>query len=442
MIKGKNFLITAVILLVWSSLSAQEDKWTLQECIDYALKNNINIQRNDLTIVQNRVSVDQSKADLFPSVNAQASHVYNYGQNVNPVTNLITDLDSRTNTFGLSASVTLFDGLANYNSIRQNNLLLGAAISDLEQAKNDVGLNVAQAYLQIIFNQELLEAAELQVESSKEQLRRTEILYRNGALPQQDYLQTQAQNASNEAQVVVRKNDLRLSRLQLMQLLLLPYDPNFSIVVPDIEPENTDPITLGSEEIFALALQTQPIVKASEERIKASEAGINVAKGSHYPSLQAFAGVDTRYNNQTTAFSFSEQLDNNLGQNIGFNLNIPIFNNFLVKQSVQNARINNERAKLDQTEIKINLRQEVEQAYLNAIAALETYKSSLQQVEALELAFKNIERQRDAGAVNVTDYVIIQNDYNSALSDMIRAKYDYLFRLEVLDFYQGKPIEL
>jgi len=436
--------ITLIIGLLLVSLIVQaqnEENWTLQECIDYALKNNITVKRSDLNIVQNKSSLSQSKADLLPSLNGRATHAYNFGQNVNPVTNLITDLDSRTNTFGVSANVTLFNGFTNYNTIKQNSFLVEASVADLTQAKNDIGLNVAQAYLQVIFNQELLEAAKLQFASSEEQARRTEIMVKNGALPLSEKLQAEAQKATNQTQVVNRQNDLNLAKLQLMQLLQLPYNPQFNIVVPDLEVEDLAPPTLDSEEVYEVALNTQPNIKAAALRIDASELGLSAAKGGRFPTLTAFVGVDTRYNNQNKAFTFSEQLDNNLGQNVGFSLNVPIFNNFRVNQSIQVARINYDRAKLNEMETKNNLRQQVEQAYLNAQAALQTYQSSERQVESTKLLFDNLTKQREAGAANITDLTVAQNNYNQAVSDFIRAKYDYIFKLKVLDFYQGKPLE-
>ncbi|MEQ8244353.1 TolC family protein [Fulvivirga sp.] len=439
----KYLKLLIFILLSSSTVFAQEAKqWTLQECVDYAIKNNISVKRSNLNIDQSLSNLNQSKADLAPSLNGRASHVYNFGQNVNPVTNLITDLDSRTNTFGLSANVTLFNGFANYNTIKQNNFLLEASITDLEQAKNDIGLNVAQAYLQVLFNQELLESATIQVASSAEQVRRTKVLVQNGALPMADQLQAIAQEATNESQLIARKNDLNLAKLQLMQLLQLPYDPNFSIFIPELSVEEVVPVTATSEEIYQLAFETQPIVKAAKLRIRASELGLEAAKGSRLPTITAFVGVDTRFNDQNTAFGFSEQLDNNLGQNLGFNLNVPIFNNFRVRQSVQVAKINKTRAEINDIEAKNTLRQQVEQAYLNVEAALQTYNGNQRQVESLELAYENVKKQREQGAVNITDFTILENDYNRAVSDLIRAKYDYIFKLKVLDFYQGKPLEL
>lgn len=438
---NKLKLLIGFLLITGLATAQDGDKWTLQECIDYALKNNINVKRSNLNIVQNEAALTQSKGQLAPSINGRASHAYNFGQNVNPVTNLITDLDSRTNTFGLSANVTLFDGFANYNTIKQNSFLVEASIADLIQAKNDVGLNVAQAYLQVIFTKELLEAARLQLSTSKEQARRTNILVENGALAIADKLQADAQLATNETNLINRQNDYNLAKLQLMQLIQLPYNPNFEIVVPELEPDNYSIPTLDSEAIYNEALTTQPIIKAAELRIEASELSLSAAKGGRLPSVTAFVGVDTRYNNQNEAFGFSDQLDNNLGQNVGFNLNVPIFNNFRVRQSIQVAKINNERAELNELETKNNLRQQVEQAYLNAQAALQTYRSSERQVESTKQLFDNLTKQREAGAANITDYTVAENNYNQALSDFIRAKYDYIFKLKILDFYQGKPLD-
>ena len=415
------------------------------ECVDYAMKNNINIKRSNLNVLQSRSSVDQSKADLLPSLNGRATHTYNYGKNQNPTTGVLEDFNARGNTFGVSANVMLFNGFANYNTIKQNSILLDAALADLEQAGNDVGLNVAQAYLQIIVNEELLRSSKIQLETSKEQLKRTAILVKAGSLAKLDELQALSQKALNETQVVNNENTLDLSKLQLMQLLQLPYDPNFSIVNPDLSPNDLDPVSATSTEIYEIALKTQPNIKSTELRIEASEAGLAAAKGSRLPTISGFVGVDTRYSGFAPVGlepnPFSDQLESNLGENVGFSLNIPIFNNYRVKQGIQNSAINKERATLNDIDTKNNLRQQIEQAYFNATAALKAYNSAEEQVRALKLTFENMEKQRDLGAINSTDFTLAQNNLSTAESDMIRAKYDYIFKLKILDFYQGKPLD-
>ncbi|MEX2335956.1 MAG: TolC family protein [Fulvivirga sp.] len=435
--------IFLIILLIYTHAGVAQDKqeWTLQECVNYALKNNISVKRSSLSVTQEQAALSQSKAALLPSLNGRASHTYNFGQNEDPTSGIIIDLDSRSNTLGVGADVTLFDGFSNYNRIKQNNLFLEASLADLEQARNDIGLNVAQAYLQIIFNIELLETAKTQLETTAEQVRRTKVLVSAGSLPLADQYEILAQQATDEANIVTRENELELSKLQLMQLLQLAYDPGFSIVIPDIDVDLA-PLDLDSEKIYDIALLNQPFIAASNLRVEAGEVGISVAKGAYMPSIYAFAAMDTRYIDRDRAFTFSDQLENNLGQNIGFQLNVPIFNNFRIRQSVQNATIARENAELNSIDARNNLREQVEQAYLNAKAALKSYSSSQNQVEALRIAFENIEKRRNAGGVTITDYTIALNNLTAAESDMIRAKFDYIFTRKILDFYQGKQIDL
>ncbi|MDH5476221.1 MAG: TolC family protein [Cyclobacteriaceae bacterium] len=446
---NKKILLLIIGIAISPFLFAQEktssEPWTLMECINYALKNNINIKRSNLNVLQNRSSVDQSKADLLPSLNGRATHTYNYGKNQNPATGVLEDFNARGNTFGLSANVTLYNGFTNYNTIKQNTILLDAILADLEQAKNDVGLNVARAYLQVIVNDELLRSSKIQLETSKEQLKRTAILVVAGSLAKLDELQALSQKALNESQVVNNENTLELSKLQLMQLIQLPYDPNFAIVIPDLNPNDFEPVLITSSEIYDIALNTQPNVKSTALRMAASEAGLAAAKGNRLPTISGFASIDTRYSGfSVPGFEpdpFSNQLESNLGQNLGFSLNVPIFNNYRVKQGIQNSTINKERATLNDIDTKNNLRQQIEQAYFNATAALKAYSSAEQQVDALKLTFENMEKQKHLGAINNTDFTLAQNNLSAAESDMIRAKYDYIFKLKILDFYQGKPLD-
>ncbi len=434
-----------LLLFAFPILSKSQDKvWTLVECIEYAQKNSIMVQRSYLTSNQNKAALDQSKAALGPSINASATHVYNYGRNINPATNEFIDFQSQSNTFGIQAGITLFNGLANYKSIKQSNLLLSASLESIEDAKNDVGLNVASSYLQILLNKELLQAARLQYANSNEQLQRTRKLVKYGSLPLSEELQLQAQTASNEARVVSAENDLELSRLQLMQMLLLPYDPNFDIEYPVIEvnENNQSELQLNPQKLYENALETQPDIKAAELNEEAQAVGVAIAKGGYFPTLSGFYGVDTRFFDGDQTFNFSEQLDNNLGQQLGFRLSVPIFNNLQVNQSIQNSKVRYENARLDAIDTKNQLRQDIERAYLNARASYNTYLSNQNQVESLRIAFENAEKSREAGANNVTDYTLAKNNLDAAESDLIRAKYDLIFKLKILDFYQGKPIQL
>lgn len=432
-------------LLYSQQTKPNNDPWTLKECIEYAYQNNINVKRSSLNLTQNQATLQQSKAELLPSLNASASNTYNFGKNQNPTNGNIEDFNARTNTFGISAGVVLFNGMANYNTIKQNNLMLESALADLEKTKNDIGLAVAQAYLLVLVNEELLNSAIVQLDNSNEQLSRTKKLVIAGSLAKLDELQALSQQATNETQVVGSTNNLNLSKLQLMQLLQLPYNPGFRIVNPDIELTGLEPLPSGTTAIYEMALQTQPQVKSTEFSIEASKASLAAAKGGRLPRISAFAGMDTRYSGFAPAGfepdAFSDQLDSNLGQNVGLSLSIPIFNNYRVKQSVQNSIINLERAELNDIDIKNGLRQEIEQAYFNAIAAYNSYNSAVKQVDALRLTYDNMTKQHEIGGINSTDYLLAQNNLTSAESDMIRAKYDYIFKTKILDFYQGKTLD-
>jgi outer membrane protein len=426
----KVFLFILVSFLIIQSGYSQgtNDPWTLEQCIEYALANNIRVKRSQLELEQTRANLNQSRASMVPSLNAFGNHTYAFGRTIDPVENRFVEQTIQSNTFGLNSDVIIFGGLQNQNAIKQNKVLSEANIAELEQAKNDVSINVARTYLTVLLNQELLENAKFQFNTTAEQVGRTQRLMEAGSVPRASFLEIKAQNATDELAVVNAENQLGISKLQLMQFLQLPYDPLFEVADPQVESAEGLMLPQSAGEIYEVALTTQPVMRSMNLRLQSAQLGETVARGGNFPSLIAFGNVNTYYTNRLDdVYSFSQQLDNNLGQNLGFRLNVPIFNNWRVKNDIQRARI---------------LIKNAEQAYLDARGASKRFTAVQNQVEALQEAFRVTEQRFNLGAANAVDYNVSRNNLNQAQSDMIRARYDFIFIMKVLDFYQGKALSL
>lgn len=443
---NKTIYLIFILLFFYSAGYSQNQNrqpWTLQQSIEYALTRNIRVMRSQLDLEQSRNMVNQSRAALFPTLNAFGTHSYAFGRTIDPVENRFVEQTIQTNQFSLNSDVTIFSGLQNQNQIRQSRLLAEANLAALEQARNDVSINVAGNYLQILLNKELLENARFQLNTSDEQLRRTEALLQAGAVAQAAFLEIRAQFATDELAVINAENQVDLSKLQLMQLLTLPYDPEFEVADPEVAEVEGLQLPATASQVYEDALVTQPIIRSMSYSLRSAQLGETIAKGGNFPSLSAFGNVNTYYTNRLDEFfSFTQQLDNHLGQNLGLRLNIPIFNNWRVRQDIQNSVIQRKNAEINTLETENNLRQEVEQAFLDAKAASKSYFAAQNQVEALQESFRATEQRFNVGAANAVEYNVSKNNLNRAESDLIRAKYDYIFRTKVLDFYQGKVLSL
>lgn len=443
---NKTIYLIFILLFFYSAGYSQNQNrqpWTLQQSIEYALTRNIRVMRSQLDLEQSRNMVNQSRAALFPTLNAFGTHSYAFGRTIDPVENRFVEQTIQTNQFSLNSDVTIFSGLQNQNQIRQSRLLAEANLAALEQARNDVSINVAGNYLQILLNKELLENARFQLNTSDEQLRRTEALLQAGAVAQAAFLEIRAQFATDELAVINAENQVDLSKLQLMQLLTLPYDPEFEVADPEVAEVEGLQLPATASQVYEDALVTQPIIRSMSYSLRSAQLGETIAKGGNFPSLSAFGNVNTYYTNRLDEFfSFTQQLDNHLGQNLGLRLNIPIFNNWRVRQDIQNSVIQRKNAEINTLETENNLRQEVEQAFLDAKAASKSYFAAQNQVEALQESFRATEQRFNVGAANAVEYNVSKNNLNRAESDLIRAKYDFIFRAKVLDFYQGKVLSL
>ncbi len=469
-------ILSTVTCLGW----AQEKRLlTLEECINIAVENNLTVQRSQLSLATAEVNLRQAKAQRYPTLNANGNFGYNWGRGIDPTTNQFTT--QRINFNGLSASTNmpLIQGLQTTNTIKQNKVDVEASKLDVQKATNDISLNIALTYLNVIFNKELVENARFQLASSEEQLDRTQKLVESGALPVSNELQLVSQVATNEVNLITAENNLDLAILDLKQALLLPPGEEIDIVIPEIAIDQAEIEESSVQEIYAIAIGNQPEIESADKRVESANLGLEVSRGALYPSLSLNGSMNTNYSDalrtfdvanitptglEPTAFEtasgeaiFEQQFDvelsgttvplstqyqDNLSKSLSVGLFIPIFNGFNTRSNIQRSKISVQQAEIAAVEQRNVLYQSIESAYRNALAAAKTYTASQRQVEALEETFRSIENQYNLGASNFTDYQVAANNLFQARSDLFRAKYDFVFRQKVLDFYQGKPLSL
>jgi outer membrane protein len=455
--------------------------WTLKECIDYALANNLDVQRSELTVESSEIDKVQAKMAMIPSLNASVSNNFNWGRSINPVTNEFTTQEIRSLSPNASSSVTLFNGFRIQNTIKQTNIGYLASEQDLLKSKNDVSLNVINLYINVIFNKELTENAKSQLRSSQQQLERTRKQVAAGALPKSNELNLDAQVATNEVNVITNENLLNLSLLQLKQALQLPGSTALDVEVPELSVEDLV-LDQSSQQVFEIAKLSMPEIKSADLKVRASYYGVKAARGQLYPRLSLNANINSNYSSANDAprltpdggsetqlitvgywdnagsqvpvfreqtiptgtmsdgYGYSDQLNDNLFRSVGISLSIPLFNGYQARGGVRRAEITRLNAEISAKQVNQALRQNVESAFNDANAASKSYQANVRQVQAREEAYRMTSQRYELGAANYVEYQVAENDLFQAKSDLTRAKYNFIFRKKLLDFYQGKPL--
>ncbi len=472
----KGLITASILVFALFTLSAQSPRLlTIEECVYIAIENNLTIKRSKLDLENSKVGLLQSRAAQLPNANLQASYGSNWGRSIDPTTNDFISQQITSSGFGGSSNVTLFNGFQLMNGMKQSKVNVEASEYNLEKATNDISLNVASFYLNVIFNKELVENAQYQLESSQSQLDRTKRLVALGSLPLSSELQLASQVATNEVTLINQQNALDIALLNLKQALLIPSSEEIDIVVPEIELDPVSVLDFTPEELYGIAEQNQPEIKSADLNVESAQLGLRISSGAQYPSLGLGGGFSTNYSDAFDSrpnvdgpvelqpsgavtssgeavlfpqftefenFGFSDQYNENLSWRLGIQLNIPLFNGLSTHSNIQRSKIFLQQAEISSVEQRNTLRQQIETAHTNAVAASKAYEASIRQVEALEETFRSVENQYNLGAANFTDYQVASNNLFGARSDLVRAKYDYIFKMEILDFYQGKPISL
>lgn len=430
-----------LVCLSGTMWTTAQESWTLNRCIEYAVTHNLNIKKQEAVRDQQAIQLNTARLSRLPDLNGGASHTFNFGRGLNEQ-NTYTDRNTQQTSFNLSTNVPLFTGMQIPNSIALNKLNLQASINDLEKAKEDISVQVTSAFLEVLFNEELYKVAFGQVELSKEQLARIERLNELGKAAVSEVYEAKARVAQDELSMVQSDNNYKLSLLALSQLLELPAPEGFSVASPQSEPDFAVP--LSPEDIFSQAVLIKPGILAEQYRLAGATKNIRIAQSAYYPQLSFGAGLNTSYYKISGLDNdlFGRQLNNNFSKYIGITLSVPLFNRMHTRNQVRSARLQQFTQTLQLEESKKNLYKEIQQAYYNAIASQSKYASSKAAETANEAAFRLISEKYDNGKATAVEYNEIKLNWMKAVSDRIQAKYDYIFRMKILDFYRGIDLSL
>jgi len=448
-----------VILLFFCSIpffSFSQKKWSLEECLQYAKENNLNVRQAYLNSERFKESQLQAKMGVLPNINGNLSDNTNFGRNIDPVTNEITVDKIRNNNFGLSSSVTLFNGFQNINAIRKSTYDYLASTYDAEEVANDVSVNIVTAYLQLLYSQDLIQVSLQKVQLSNSQVQRITQMVDLGSLPAGDLLNTEAQKAQEELQLINAQNQHDIALLNIKQLLDLPTDQLFSIIPIKVEPPK-EHHTLTNEEIFQIALKNLPQVKSAELKLKSAQRSLAIAQGGRSPRLSLSASIGTAYSSASQKFvaydslslpptplyeefPFQDQLNENISQSISFNLSIPIFNGWQANSRISQAKIDVLQSQYRFQQAQNELRKTIEQAQNDALSAHKKYMASKKTVDFQQQSFQYIQQKYDLQLITSFDYNNAKNTLFSSETDLLQAKYDYIFKTKMLDFYMGQPL--
>ena len=436
----KRIILIACVMATGYGIQAQE-AWSLQKCIEYAIEHNLSIKQQEASRNQSEVELNTAQWSRLPNLNGNVGQSFNFGRALQ-ADNTYGNRNTANTNFSLGTNIPLFTGLQIPNSIALAKLNLKAATEDLKKAKEDISIQVASYYLQALFNEELSKVAQNQVKLSQEQLDRKVAFFKNGKASEAEVYEAKSRLAQDEMSAVQADNNYRLALLDLSQLLELPTPEGFTIAEPPTVEMNVQ-LSLP-DEVYSQAMTNKPSIKAAQYRLEGAEKSIRIAQSGYYPQLSFGAGLSTNYYNMSgiETASFSSQWHQNFNKYLQFSLSIPLFNRFATRNRVKSARIQKNALQWRLEESKKTLYKEIQQAYYNALAAEAKYRSSQSASEASEASFKLMSEKYANGKATATQYNEVRTLWMKALSDHIQARYDYLFRSKILDFYKGEPLKL
>ena len=434
------FLLSAICL---SSAAAQP--WTLRECCDYAVSHNISIRQQENQCRQQEIQLSNARNSRLPDLSGSVSQNFSFGRGLT-ADNTYSNTNTSSTSFSLGTSVPLFTGFQIPNQIKMNQLNLEAATAELEKAKNDIRMQVAQAYVQILYNMEIAEVARRQVSIDSMQVARIKALVNNGKASGSQLSQQKAILANSQLAVTQAENNLALSLLTLSQLLELPTADGFSIAKPDIS--GLSGIAGVSSDtpdaVYAEALGLKPEIVAQQLRLRATDHNIKIARAGYMPTLSLSGGLGSNYYTTSKFDSdpFSTQLKNNFSQYIGLSLNVPIFNRFQTRNSIRTAKIQQENQQLQLDNAKKTLYKEIQQVCQSATAAKAKYESSTVAMQSSKDAFELMQAKYENGKANMTEFNESKNNYLKSESDLVQARYELLYQQALIQFYRGRELTL
>ena len=442
-------LITGIVLLIIYCMpvyvQAQDNiKQTLKlsECIAIALKNNPTVQRSTIQSEAVRINLQQSKANLFPVLNANVIHGINQGRSIDPFTNAYVNQQVNYANQELNSSLLLFNGMALQNAIRQSSLAFQAAKQEEQQIKDNLSLNIILTYLQVLTNQDLLALAYKQQETTIKQVERLEVLHNNGGILPGEYYDLKGQFSNDQLAVINTKNNLENAKLALVQLLNIPFNKNM-----ELEQFTSDQYTLlyelSAEQVYQSAIQSLAMVKAADFAERSANVRVKYTRGGYYPSIYLRGGLVSNFSSaahdvQNRPIGYVDQFNNNLGKSVSVAVVIPLFNGLRTKNAVSLAKLYHKETVLLAQNTRTQLQQLIEQAYFNMTAAKDRYVTLQNQVAAFSESFRIAEVRFNAGAINAVDYLVSKNNLEKAKINFVAVGYDFILRKKILDFYQGK----
>ena len=438
--RRNSILIAAALLLAGGAARAQADAWTLADCIAYALDHNLTVQQSELAVEQRDVELSTAKARRLPAFSASASENLSFGRGLT-ADNTYSNSNTTSTSFSLGGELPIFQGFDISNGIKLGELNLAAATADLEKARDDIRVAVAQAYLQILYNQELLRVAREQAAHDEQLLEQIKERLSAGKVSAAEVSAQQATLAQSRQSEIQAEGNLRISLLDLTQLLELPSPEGFSIVTPEVgDPSKI--LLMRPEAIYEEAVTVKPSVEAARLNVGYAELNIARAKGAYLPSISLSGGLGSNYytNSKYSSQPFGEQLKNNFSQYVGLSMNVPIFQRFNVRNNVRNAQLNLKGQQIQFESVKKALYKEIQQAYYNAVTAQARYEGSRESAASAREHYELTEEKYKVGKAGVADYNDARNNWLRAESDHIQARYECLYQARLLDFYRGKDL--
>ncbi|GAB1474621.1 TolC family protein [Bacteroidota bacterium] len=430
-----------LLLLITPALLSGQKRWSLEECVRYAWDNNLRIKQQELSIEQNENNLAQARLNFIPTLNASLSHSMNWGRSVNVQDlQIVENKLSQSTSASARAAVNIFEGLTKKNDIKSKGVQLEISHQEVERLRNDISVEIARSYLQILLSREILKTAELSLKSVEEQLARAKKFAEAGSVAYSTVLEVEAQLASEKFQVVNATNQLRSSLLNLSSLLDLQGETAF-----DVEDVNVDNLVKefrgeSVDELYRQSLAL-PQIKSAELNLENAGLQLAIAKGRALPSVSFSAGYGSYYSDSREQ-GFFDQFNENRNPSLGFGLSIPIFNNHQIKTSVKNAKLGVKSANYEVRSRQQMLYKEIQQANNDAMAYYERFKAAGSNVQAMEESFRYVQQKFDIGSLSATDYTVAKTNLFKAKSEYYQSKYQFVFQLKILDFYKGKPISL
>ncbi len=429
-------------LVAVASLAHAQQQWTLRQCTEYAVTHNIGIRQKANVERQQDLQLSTARNSRLPNLNLSAGENFSFGR-AQTIDGTYSNRNTNNTSMSLGTSVPLFTGFNIPNQIKLNQLNLDAAVQDLEKARNDIRMQVAKAYVQILYDQEIAAVAQRQVVIDSMQVVRLKALFDSGKASQAELSQQQATLAKSQLTATQAENSHKLSLLALSQLLELTTPVGFDIASPSVDRLSATDMLVSPEVIFQEALAIKPEIQAEQLRLRGADYNIKIAQSALYPSLNLNAGLQTNYykTNGVSSGAFFTQLKNNFSKYFGLSLSYTLFNRMATRNNIRRARIDRENQQLVLDNTKKTLYQEIQQAYYNALASRAKYESSQAAARSGKDAFTLMQAKYENGKANITEFDEAKNRYLNAESDLVQARYEYLYQTAIMDFYRGKELD-